>query len=166
MLAQRKRLPSELVGDRWWWLGLTAEFDPESSECFIAESPRLGKGCKDLAIFEDCFGANSDVICSIGVSDVLVYSLKDEKSGLVREGCPTIYQNTEIPTGRHKTIRKWIQNRVGTSISKAHLWYTKCKQRKSTSTRVELHMLRSKPFGVCSASVLTRHGPSQEICWL
>jgi hypothetical protein len=66
-----------------WWLGLTAELDPESPECFIAESPRLGDRGKDLAIFEDCFGADSDVVCSIGVSNVLVHGLENEKLVLV-----------------------------------------------------------------------------------
>lgn len=149
-----------------WWLGLTAELDPESSECFIAESPRLGNWGKDLAIFEDCFGADSDVVCSIGVSNVLVRSLENEKLALVCEECATIYQNTESRAKRQKMIRKMD---IGLGKYK-HIESTsmveQMKTEKSTSTCVELHIFKSKPFGVCSASVLTRHGPSQEICWL
>jgi hypothetical protein len=48
--------------------GLTAEFDPEIAECFVAESASLGDWCEDLAILEDGFSADSEVVCSITIS--------------------------------------------------------------------------------------------------
>lgn len=86
-----------------WWLGLTGELDPESSECFIAESPRLSNWGKELAIFEDCFGTYSDVVCDILVSNELVYRSKMrnwcwyEECAVIYHMPPYIRQNTESP---------------------------------------------------------------------
>lgn len=65
-ISKSKKLPSGFVDV---WLGLTGELDPESSECFIAKSLGLGNWGEELAVFEDCFGADSNVVC-IAVSNV------------------------------------------------------------------------------------------------
>jgi hypothetical protein len=51
----------------FFW-GLTAEFNPEIAECFVAESASLGDWCEDLAILEDGFSADSEVVCRITIS--------------------------------------------------------------------------------------------------
>jgi hypothetical protein len=105
----------------FFW-GLTAEFDPEIAECFVTESASLGDWCEDLAILEDGFSADSEVVCSINIS-----------------AC----------------------SRESHKISQTERYLQERPQCRKIVCSLDIDI-----FGVCSASVLTGHGPSHELCWL